>query len=84
MAEHLQLQTTLQLQIDLVLLKRRQLVADSGWLVVGLVFGAIVGFEYVGAEVAAVQAVVVPAASVEAETEMCFVAVAVLGQSAKP
>ena len=62
------------------------MIADSEWLVVvePPVFGAIVGFEYVGAEVAAVQAVVVPAASVEAETEMCFVAVAVLGQSAKP
>jgi hypothetical protein len=42
------------LQIDLVLLKRLQLIAGSGWLVVGLVFGAIVGFEYAGAEVAAV------------------------------
>ena len=61
------------------MLKRRQLIADSGWLVVGLVIGAIVRFEYVGAEVAAVQAVVVPAAPVEAEAEMCFAAVVALG-----
>ena len=54
------------------------MVADSGWLVVGLVFGAIAGFEYVGAEVAAVQAAVVPAALVELETEMYFVAVVAL------
>jgi hypothetical protein len=38
----------------LVLLKRRQLIVESGWLVVGLGFGAVVGFEYVGAEVVAV------------------------------
>ena len=57
------------------------MIADSEWLVVvePPVFGAIVGFEYVGAEVAAVQAVVVPAAPVEAEAEMCFAAVVALG-----
>ena len=51
------------------------MIADSGWLVVGLVFGAVVGFEDVGAAVAAVP--------VEAEAEMCFVVVVALGQSAK-
>jgi hypothetical protein len=50
------------------------LIAESGWLVVELVIGVIVGLEYVGAaEVAAVEAVVVPAAPVEVETETCFV-----------
>ena len=60
------------------------MIADSGWLLVGLVFGVIVGFEYVGAEVAAVQAAVVPVALAEAGIEMCFVAAVAQGQSAKP
>jgi len=50
--ERLRLQITLQ--IDLVSLKGRQLTADSGLLVVGLVIGAIARFEHVDAEVAAV------------------------------
>jgi len=71
-------------QIDLVLMQWRQLIADSGLLVVGLVIGVIARFEHVDAGVVVALAVVELAAQVEAATELCLVAIVIaLGQSAK-